>query len=48
MHTEIPTPTLEYFKRKHQTLLNNIGGEWYLNNMCNTKTTTNNPRLINK
>ena len=25
---EIPKPTPQYFKEKHQTLLTGIGGEW--------------------
>ena len=46
--TENPTPTLEYSKRKYQTLLNNIGGEWHLNNMCNSKLPKYNTMLSNK
>ena len=35
--TEIPTSAIEYFKRKYWTILTDIGGEWYLNTMGNTK-----------
>ena len=45
--TENPTPNLEYFKRKYQTLLTDIGGEWYLNNMHDPKPPTKKPRLSN-
>ena len=43
--TEIPTPTLEDFKRKWQTLLTGVGGEWYLDIMRKYKTPMNKPRL---
>ena len=46
--TEKPTPALEYFKSKRQTLLTDIGGEWYLNSMSNTKPPTNNSHLSKK
>ena len=46
--TETPTPTIEYFKRKSQILLTDIGGEWYLRNMHNNKPPTNNPSLTKK
>ena len=46
--TEKPTPTLEDFKIKRQTILTDIGGEWYLNIMRNSKSTTNNPMLSNR
>ena len=46
--TEIPTPTLEDFKIKRQTLLTNIGGEKYLDTMRNPKSTMKKPMLINK
>ena len=35
--TEKTTPTLEYFKRKCQTIQTDIGGECYLENMHNYK-----------
>ena len=47
-HTEISNPTPKYFKKKCQTLLTDIGGEWYLNNICNHKPSMKNPRLSNK
>ena len=34
------TPTPEYFKRKHQILLTDIGGDWHLKNMQNTQPST--------
>ena len=46
--TEIPTPTIECFRRKSQILLTDIGGEWYLRNMRNKKPPTNNPRLTKR
>ena len=46
--TEIPTSTVEYFKRKPQTLLTDIGGYWYLNTSRNTKIPLKNPRLGKK
>ena len=46
--TEITTPTLEYFKRKRQKLLTNIGSEWYLNTMCNIKLTMEKPSVSKK
>ena len=46
--TEKRTATLEDFNRIHQTLLTDIGSEWYLNNMHNTKPHTNKPRLSKK
>ena len=46
--TEIPTPTLEYFKIKCLTLFTVIGGDWYLNVMCNPEPPMNNPRLSKK
>ena len=46
--TEIPTPTLEDFRRKCWTRLTDIGGEWYLNTTQNTKPPMDNPRLSNK
>ena len=46
--TEIPTPTLEYFRRKRQNNLAGIGVEWCLKNMRNPKPPTKNPRLISK
>ena len=42
------TPTHEVFKRKRHTLLTDIGGEWYLNNLRNPKLTMKKPRLSNK
>ena len=45
--TEIPTPTLEYFKRNFLTRLSGIGCYLYLNTMSNPKTTMNNLRLSN-
>ena len=38
----------EYFKRKHQTLLTDIGGTWYLNGTNNTKPPIKIPRLTKK
>ena len=35
IHTEIPTPSREYFKIKCCTLLNDDGGDWFINNMHN-------------
>ena len=35
--TEITEPNPEYFKKKRQIILTDIRGEWYLNDMCNTK-----------
>ena len=46
--TEISTPTPGDFKRKSQTVLTDIGGEWYLNTTQNTKPPMDNPRLSNK
>ena len=46
--TEIPTPTLEYFKRKHLTLLADIGGDWFIKTMHNPKPPMKKPRLSNK
>ena len=46
--TEKPTPTLEYFKRKHQTLFTDIGGECDLKFLSNPKPPTNNTGLIKK
>ena len=46
--TKIPKPTPEYFKKKGQTILTDIEGEWYLNNMRNPKPLINNPRLSQK
>ena len=48
INIENPTTTPEDFKRKNQTLLTDIGGECYLNNIRNPKTLTKNPRLSNK
>ena len=42
--TEIPTPTFEYFKRKHLTLLTDIGGDWLINTIHNPKPHIKNPR----
>ena len=47
-YTEIPTPTLEDFKKKLQTRLSDILDEWYLNNMRNHKPPTNNLILSKK
>ena len=44
----MPTPTLEYFKRKRQTLLTDIGGGYYLNKMNNPKLPKKNTRLSEK
>ena len=41
--TEIPTPTLEDFKRYCLTLLTYISGDWFNNNMRNPKSNTKNP-----
>ena len=38
----------EDFKKKRQTLLTDIGSEWYLNNMHNTKPPTEKPRFSKK
>ena len=46
--TEIPKSTPEDFKKKCKTLLTDIGGEWYLNNMRNPKPHMNNMKLSNK
>ena len=46
--TEKPTPTIEDFKSKCQTILTDMGDEWYLNNMHSTKPPTNKPRLSKK
>ena len=46
--TEIPTPTIEYFKRKGQTILTDIGCEWHLNNIHYPKPLTKKSRLIKK
>ena len=46
--TEKSTPTLEHFKKKRQKLLTDIGGEWYLKHLRNTKPPINNPRLSKK
>ena len=43
--TKIPKPTPEYFKEKCQTLLTDIEGEWYLNNMRNPKPSIKKPSL---
>ena len=43
-----PNPTLEDFKIKRQTLLTDVGGEWYLINIRNNKTPINKPILSNK
>ena len=45
---EQPTPNLEYFKRKCQTIFTDIGGGWYLNNILNNKPPTNILRLNKK
>ena len=34
---EVKNPTHEYFNRKHQTLLTDIGREWFINKMNNPK-----------
>ena len=47
IHTEIPKPTPEYFNGKLLNAFTDIGGEWYLNNMRNKKSPTNNPTLNN-
>ena len=41
-------PTIEYFKRKRLTILTNIGSDWFINNIRNTKQTINNPILSQK
>ena len=46
--TEIPKPDPEYFNIKRLTILTDIGGEWYLKNMCNTKPSTNKSRFSKK
>ena len=46
--TEISTPTPGDFKRKSQTVLTDIGGEWYLNKKYNPKSPTKKPGLSNK
>ena len=46
--TEIPTPNIEDFKRKLLTLLNDIGGDWFINTMYNPKLTTNKTKLSKK
>ena len=45
--TEIPTPTLECLKRKHQALKTDVVGLWYTNNMRNYKPPTYNKMLSN-
>ena len=40
MPTENPTATLEHLKRKIQTLLTDIGGEYYFNKIRNPKPPT--------
>ena len=46
--TKIPTYTLEYFKRKCQKMLADIGDGWYLNTKNNPKHSMTNPRLSKK
>ena len=46
--TEIPTPTFEYLKRKGLTLLTDIGGDWFINNMRNHKPPMKKPSFSKK
>ena len=45
---EVKNPTPEDFKRKHQTVLTDICGKWFLNHMKNTKPPIKIPRLDKK
>ena len=45
---EVKEPTTEDFKIKHQTLLTDIGGEWFIDIPNNPKPTIKKPRLTKK
>ena len=45
---DVKNPTPEYFKRKHQTWFIEIGGEWFMNQMKNSKPPIRIPRLTER
>ena len=46
--TEIPNATLEYLRKNRQKLLTDIGGDWLINNIRNTKYPIRSPILSKK
>ena len=46
--TKITIPTLEYFKRKHKTILIDNGGDWFINTISNHISTMKKQRLSKK